>query len=42
MLDINILETKQDIATLSKFLKRLGVFTKNGIGLPRWKTLIIT
>ena len=33
----DILGTKQGIAVLSKFLERLGAFTKNGIGLPRWK-----
>ena len=33
----DILGIKQDIAVLSKFLERTGVFTKNGTGLPRWK-----
>jgi len=33
----DILRTKQDIVTLSKFLKRLGVFTKNRTDLFRWK-----
>ena len=33
----DILETKQNIATLSKFLERIGAFTKNGTDLPRWK-----
>jgi len=33
----DILGTKQGIATLSKFLKRSGAFTKSGTDLPRWK-----
>ena len=33
----DILGTKQDMATLSKFLKRSDIFTKNKIDLPRWK-----
>ena len=33
----DIFGTKQDIASLSKFLERSGIFTKNGIGPPRWK-----
>jgi len=33
----DILETKQGIATLSKFLERTGAFTKNGTNPPRWK-----
>jgi len=33
----DILETKQGIAALSKFLERSGTFTKSGTGLPRWK-----
>jgi len=33
----DILGTKQSIATLSKFLKRSGAFTKSGTGLPSWK-----
>ena len=33
----DILGTKQGIAALSKFLKRLGVFTKSRTGLPKWK-----
>jgi len=33
----DILGTKQDIAALSKFLERSGVFTKSGTGLPKWK-----
>jgi len=35
---LDILGTKQGIATLSKFLKRTGTFTKNGTDLPRWKS----
>ena len=34
---LDILGTKQGIAALSKFLKRIDTFTKNRIGLPRWK-----
>jgi len=34
---LDIFETKQGIAALSKFLKKSGVFTKNGTDLPRWK-----
>jgi len=34
---LDILGTKQGIATLSKFIERLGIFTKSGTGLPRWK-----
>jgi len=34
---LDIFETKQGIAVLSKFLERSGVFTKNGTDLPRWK-----
>ena len=33
----DIFGTKQGITALSKFLERSGAFTKNGIGLPRWK-----
>ena len=33
----DILETKQGIATLSKFLERIDVFIKNVTDLPRWK-----
>jgi len=33
----DILGTKQGIAILSKFLEKSSVFTKSGIGLPRWK-----
>jgi len=32
---LDILGTKQNIATLSKFLKRTNAFTKNRIGLLR-------
>ena len=34
---LDILGTKQDIAALSKFLEKSGLFTKNGTGLSRWK-----
>jgi len=37
----DILGTKQDIATLDKFLKRLNTFIKNRTDLPRWKPPII-
>jgi len=33
----DILETKQGIAILSKFLEKSDIFTKNRIGLLRWK-----
>ncbi len=33
----DIFGTKQGIATLSKFLEKSDVFTKNRTGLPRWK-----
>ena len=33
----DILGTKQNIAALSKFLKRSDIFTKSGTGLFRWK-----
>ena len=35
---LDILETKQSIAVLSKFLERIDVFTKNGTDLSRWKS----
>ena len=37
----DILGTKQGIASLSKFLKRTGAFTKNKTGLLRWKPSVI-
>jgi len=37
----DILGTKQDIAVLSKFLERSGIFTKNRISPSRWKPLTI-
>ena len=33
----DILRTKQGIAALSKFLEKIGTFTKNRTNLPRWK-----
>ena len=37
----DILETKQGIATLSKFLERIDAFIKNVTDLPRWKLPVI-